>query len=72
MKADLVSLKSWVDGINGKPKEQKEEAACILEIGVATVYRWIKAGNVFLEVSGPSMSGDDGAILIWEIKKLVE
>ena len=72
MKAELLSLKSWVDGINGQPSEQKEEAAAILEVGVATVYRWIKSGNVFLEETGPSMSGDDGCILIWEMKKLVE
>ena len=68
MKADLVSLKSWVGGMNGQPREQKEEAACILEVGVATIYRWIK---VFLEISGPSISGDDGCILIWEMKKTV-
>ena len=71
MKAELVSLKSWTDGMSGTPKQQKEEAASILEIGVATIYRWIKEGNVFLEESGPSMSGDDGCILIWEMKKLV-
>lgn len=74
MKIDSVSLKHWINTRcgNGSPKDQKEEAAFILGVGVATVYRWLKAGNVYLEDSGPSMSGDDGSILIWEMKKLVE
>lgn len=71
MKAELVSLKSWVDGMSGSPRYQKEEAACILEVGVATIYRWIKEGNVFIEACA-DMGEDYGHTYIWEMKKSVE
>ena len=71
MKAELVSLKSWTDGMNGTPKQQKEEAASILEIGVATIYRWIKEGNVFVEEHA-ALSDDYGYTYVWEMKKSIE
>jgi|TARA_R110000851_G_scaffold314816_1_gene477019 hypothetical protein len=71
MKAKLITLKSWVLGMSGSPKEQKEEASLILQVGVATIYRWIKKGDVFLEDSGTCSDGEDRAIIIWEMKKLV-
>ena len=71
MKADLVSLKNWVETMNGSPKLQKEEAASLLEVGVSTVYRWLKEGNVFVEVCG-DVNEDYGYTYIWEMKKSVE
>jgi len=74
MKIDSISLKHFIESRcgAGSPKDQKEEAAFILGVGVSTIYRWVKAGNVFIEDAGPSMSGDDGCVIIWEMKKLVE
>ena len=71
MKAGLVSLKSWVETMAGSPRLQKEEAAGLLEVGVATIYRWIKEGNVFIEVCG-DLGEDYGHTYIWEMKKSVE
>lgn len=71
MKVDLVSLNQWVETMPGSPRLQKEEAAALLEVGVATIYRWIKEGNVFIDVCG--VYGEDyGQTYIWEIKKSVE
>ena len=71
MKADLVSLKQWSDNHAGTPKEQKEHSAFILNVGVATIYRWIKAGNVFIEECY-AQSDDYGYTYVWEMKKAIE
>ena len=70
MKAELVSLKEWVDSQSGSPREQKECAAVILNVGVATIYRWIKAGNVFIEECA-ALPDDYGYTYVWEMKKSI-
>jgi hypothetical protein len=69
MKAELLSLQSWINEFSGTPVCKKEEAASILEIGVATIYRWLKDGNVFIEACD---NEDYGCVIVWHMKKCVE
>lgn len=50
-------------------RERKEETAHELGVGIATVYRWLKQGNVFIEIIGPSIAGDDACIQVWKLEK---
>ena len=71
MKAELVSLKQWTDEHDGSPRQQKESAAFVLQVGVATIYRWIKEGNMFVE-DHAALSDDYGYTYVWEMKKAIE
>lgn len=76
MKPELISLKEWIDEQNRSydkpPVQQKEEAAYILGVGVATVYRWLKAGNVYIEETGRDHTGEAGPLFVWKMEKMVE
>ena len=74
MRNDLVSLKTWIEGNCGHPGtiKQKDEAAFLLGVGVATIYRWLKAGNVFIEETGVDMNGEGGPLFVWKMEKVVE
>ena len=76
MKPDLVTLKSWIETQYRSypsipPKQQKEETAFELGCGVSTLYRWLKAGNVYIEFVGASIAGDDNGIVVWKIEKSI-
>jgi hypothetical protein len=71
MRAKLIDLRSWCDGMSGSPKQKKEEAAFILQVGVATIYRWIKEGGVFIEECA-ALSDDYGYTYVWHMKKAIE
>ncbi len=76
MKPNLISLKSWIeDQYRGyssiPPKQQKEETAHELGCGIATLYRWLKSGNVYIEVVEASIAGDDGGVIIWKMEKSI-
>lgn len=76
MKPDLVTLKSWIETQYRSypsipPRQQKEETAHELGCGVATLYRWLKAGNVYIEFVGASIAGDDSGIVVWKIEKSI-
>lgn len=72
MKTNLISLKSWMtDNCGSDPTlKQKEEAAFILGVGIATIYRWLKEGNRYIEDLGSDDCG--GSLMIWKMEKLVE
>lgn len=74
MNIKLVPLLTWIESEcgNGSPSKKKEEAAFILGVGIATIYRWVKEGNVFIEEYEASIGGDDAAVSVWEHKKIVE
>lgn len=74
MRTDLVSLKTWIEGncSHSGTIKQKDEAAFLLGVGVATIYRWLKAGNVFIEETGVDMSGEGGPLFVWKMEKVVE
>lgn len=75
MKTELISLKSWMKyncDQSLSPVKQKEEAAHLLEVGVATIYRWLSSGNVFIEETGVDMNGEGGPVFIWKMEKKVE
>jgi len=70
MKVELTPLSKWVESQyksypNTPPRQQKEEIASILNVGISTIYRWLKSGNVYIEDLGSSVCGDDQAIVIW-------
>lgn len=74
MRPVLLPLSTWIEQQyksypSYSPKERKDEAAQTLNVGVATIYRWLKAGNVFIEETGPSMSGDDHGVVVWKMEK---
>lgn len=75
MHVNLVSLKQWIECQyksypDASGKTQKEEVAHELGVGVATVYRWLKSGNVFIEDCGSDDTG--GALIIWKIESHIE
>lgn len=74
MRTDLIPLSSWIEQQyksypSYSAKERKEETAITLNVGVATIYRWLKAGNVFIEELGPSIAGDDYGVTVWKLEK---
>lgn len=74
MKPELTSLKSWMDSQyqsypNMSAREKKEAEAVNLGVGVATIYRWLKAGNVYIEFNPPSTCGDDSSLCVWKLEK---
>lgn len=74
MTPQLVTLKSWIESQYASypsipPKQQKEETAHELGCGIATLYRWLKAENVYIEYVGPSICGDDSGLVVWKIEK---
>jgi len=76
MKPHLVSLRSWIDEQyksypSTTPKQQKEETAAEFSVGISTIYRWLKSGNVYIEYQPASMLGDDDSITIWKIEKTI-
>ena len=69
-KPELTALRYWIDSQyksypNTPPRQQKEEVASMLNVGISTIYRWLKSGNVYIEDLGSSECGDDHAIVIW-------
>ena len=74
MYVDLIPLSRWIE-IQFKsypdtpPVEQKKETAHELGVGVATIYRWLKEGNRYVELIG---SDDDTALMVWKMEKKVE
>lgn len=74
MKSNLIPLKTWIEcncNHSGTIK-QKDEAAFLLDVGIATIYRWLKAGNVFIEETGVDISGEGGPLYVWKMEKVVE
>ncbi len=74
LKTELVRLASWIDDQYKSypsipPRQQKEEVAHELECGVATLYRWLKEDSTYIEQVGPSICGDDGGIIVWQVKR---
>lgn len=69
MKLSLIPLKDWISSNCGNVPsvEQKEEAAFILNVGVATIYRWLKSGDVYIEDLGSDDCG--GSLMIWKKEK---
>ena len=74
MNLKLTPLSVWIESDcgNHSPTKQKEEAAFILGVGIATIYRWVASGEVYIEHHCASISGDDAAVSVWEHKKIVE
>jgi hypothetical protein len=76
MLASTKPLKSWIEH-NYRPYpsmtelEIKNEVAETLQCGIATLYRWLKDGNVYIEDVGASIAGDDGGIIVWKMQKSV-
>lgn len=73
-KIEAVSLKSWIENQyksypNISPRQQKEEVAHELKVGVATIYRWLKDGNIYIEDLGSDDTG--GALSIWKMEKTI-
>ena len=76
MKPNLVTLKQWIDTQyksypHTPPKQRKEEVAHDLGCGVATIYRWLKQGNVYIEYVGASICGDDSGVIVWKMEKSI-
>lgn len=72
MSTNLIPLKDWISSncSNEPTLKQKDEAAFILDVGIATIYRWLKSGNVYIEDLGSDDCG--GALMVWKMEKLVE
>ena len=76
MVINAVTLKSWIESqYKSYPQiseaQRKEETAHELGVGVATIYRWLRDGNVYVELIG-SNSGDDSAINVWKLDRMIE
>ena len=71
----MQSLDSFVEQelgkINRPPLEAKKEIAFSLEIGISTLYLWLKSGNYYVEDLGPGIGGDDYALIVWKQEKLL-
>ena len=70
------SLKSWIESnYRNYPSmtelEIKNEVAETLQCGIATLYRWLKEENVYIEDVGASIAGDDGGVIIWKMQKSI-
>ncbi|MEL7309553.1 MAG: helix-turn-helix domain-containing protein [Pseudomonadota bacterium] len=67
MQANLIPLSKWIESqfksYSTPPRQQKEEIASELGIGVATVYRWLKEGNRYIEETGADISGENGPVM---------
>lgn len=74
MKTNLTPLKHWMaDNCGSEPTlKQKEDAAFLLGVGIATIYRWIKEGNRYIEETGCDESGEMGPVFIWKMEKEVQ
>lgn len=75
-KPELTSLSKWIECQyksypNIPPRQQKEEVALILSVGISTVYRWLRSGNVYIEELGSSESGDDHSIVVWHCGNVI-
>ena len=74
MYVNLIPLSKWIESQfksypNTPPVEQKKETAQELGVGVATIYRWLKDGNRYVELVG---SDDDTALVIWKMEGMME
>ena len=71
----MQSLDSFVEGELRKSRLPTREAKCevaySLEIGISTLYLWLKSGNYYVEELGPGIGGDDYALVIWKQEKLL-
>lgn len=70
----MMSLRSWIESqYKSYPQipeaQRKEETAHELGVGIATIYRWLKAGNVYVQLVG---SEDDAALVIWKEERIIE
>ena len=76
MVINAISLSDWLkkeykDYPSMSPVEQKEEAAETLNIGLATLYRWLKAGSVYIQQVSTTDCGDDSRLVVWKMEKSV-
>jgi hypothetical protein len=75
MNITATDLHAYVEGEAAKSslplREVKAEIAFSLEIGVSTLYLWLKSGNYYIEHIESSMGGDDSALIVWKMEKLL-
>lgn len=74
MYVDLIPLRDWIKSQfssypHVSPVTQKEETAVELGVGVATIYRWLKEGNRYVQLVGCE---DDTALVVWKMEGMVE
>ncbi len=69
----MITLRMYVDSetkVSGlQAKEVKEEIAEVLQIGISTLYLWLKSGNYYIEELGATIAGDDNGIIVWKMEK---
>jgi len=69
----MISLKEHVKNeakISGlPPREAKEDVANCLDIGISTLYLWLKSGKYYVESSTALQAGD--TLTVWKLEKNV-
>ena len=73
---EMQTLSSWIKSEykaypSMSPLEIKEDVASTLQCGIATLYRWLKEENVYIECVGASIAGDDNGLIIWKLQKQI-
>ena len=67
-----LTLKDWLEKIESgselSPLQAKEWAAKEIGVGISTVYRWLKDGNVYIEELG---SDGWAGVTVWKIEKTI-
>ena len=75
MNITAMDLSAYVESEAAKSnlplREIKEQIAFHLEVGISTLYLWLKSGNYYVENIEASMGGDDSALVIWKMEKLL-
>jgi len=75
MHTNMTPLSSFVADEVSKStlplREVKSEIAHCLEIGVSTLYLWLKSGDYYVEHIGASQAGDDSALTVWKMEKFL-
>ena len=74
MHVNLIPLNAWINTQfksypDTSPVEQKKETASDFGVGVATIYRWLKEGNRYVQLVG---SDDDTSLIVWKMEGLIE
>lgn len=75
MRTNMITLASFVNDEVSKStfpiREVKAVIADELEIGISTLYSWLKSGNYYIEYIEASQAGDDSAFTVWKMEKFL-
>ena len=75
MNTNMMSLSQFVSSeisySTAPLRDAKEDIAHTLGIGISTLYLWLKSGNYYIGHIESSQAGDDSALTVWKMEKIL-